>query len=93
MQKQDVQILLLYMKKKIEQSHFKRHKKILSIFFDILRKNKVILNLTNTKGFSFDIRGKVGVSGNAKKRHVLFSVGKVSTTSQNLKAQFQQISV
>ena len=93
MQKQDLQILLVYIKKKFESTHFKRHKKILSIFFDILKKNKIILNLTNTKGFSFDIRGKVGVSGNAKKRHIFFSIGKISTTSQNLKSQWQQISV
>ena len=87
LQKQDLQIILLYIKKKLEQTHFKRHKKILSIFFDVLRKNKVIFDLTNTKGFSFDIRGKVGVSGNAKKRHIFFAIGKISTTSQNLKSQ------
>ena len=89
----DLQILLLYIKKKIEASHFKKHKKILSIIFDIIKKNKVVLVVTGIKGFSFDIRGKVGVAGNAKKRHVFFSLGKISTTSQNLKSQWQQISV
>jgi hypothetical protein len=89
----DLQILLLYIKKKIESSHFKKHKKILSIIFDIIKKNKIILVLTEVKGFSFDIRGKVGVAGNAKKRHVYFALGKISTTSQNLKSQWQQISV
>jgi hypothetical protein len=45
------------------------------------------------KGFFFDIRGKVGVSGNAKKRHHSFSLGKITTTSQNLGAYFQQMNV
>ena len=89
----DLQIFLIYLKKKIEASHFKKHKKILSIVFDIIKKNKIILLLTGVKGFSFDIRGKVGVAGNAKKRHVFFSLGKISTTSQNLSSQWQQISI
>lgn len=55
--------------------------------FDIIRKNSVLFKLNNVKGFSFDIRGKVGVTGNAKKRHIFFSVGKTSTTTQKLKSQ------
>lgn len=90
---QDAQIFLKFLKNKFETSHFKKHKKILSILFDILRKNRALFTLTPVKGFSFDIRGKVGVSGNAKKRHVFFSYGKISTTSQNLKSVFQQIEV
>ena len=89
----DLQILLSFLKKKIENSHFKKHKKILSIFFDILRKNKQLFDLLRVKGFFFDIRGKVGVSGNAKKRHHSFSIGKITTTSQNIGSYFQQISV
>lgn len=92
-QTQDLNILLFFLKKTIEQAHFKKHKKILSIFFDILRKNKTIFSLNNVKGFSFDIRGKVGVSGNAKKRHLFFSLGKITTSSQNIKSQWQQISI
>jgi hypothetical protein len=81
------------LKKKIENTHFKKHKKILSIFFDILRKNEFIFTLLKIRGFFFDIRGKVGVSGNAKKRHYSFSIGKTTTTSQNFGSYFQQISV
>lgn len=93
LQTHDLQILLLFLKKKFENSHFKQHKKILSIFFDILRKNKTLFTLLNVKGFYFDIRGKVGVSGNAKKRHSCFSLGKITTTSQNLGSYTQQINV
>jgi hypothetical protein len=65
----------------------------LSIFFDILRKNAFIFYYLKIRGFFFDIRGKVGVSGNAKKRHHAFSIGKITTTSQNTGSYFQQISV
>lgn len=89
----DLLILLNFIKRKIEGAHFKKHKKILSIFFDVIRKNTQLLSLLNIKGFFFDIRGKVGVSGNAKKRHHSFSLGKITTTSQNLGSYFQQINV
>lgn len=91
--KKDCNMLLFFLKYTLEKNHFKWHKKILSLFFDILRKNNFILPLTNVKGFSFDIRGKVGVSGNAKKRHNFFSIGKITTTSQNLKSHWQQLNV
>jgi hypothetical protein len=89
----DLQIFLTFVKTCLERSHFKKHKKILSIMADIFRKNKILLHHANLKGFYFDIRGKVGVSGNAKKRHVFFSLGKITTTSQNVKSYFQQINV
>lgn len=89
----DLTILLTFLKKKIENAHFKKHKKILSIFFDVLRKNEYLFKVLKIKGFFFDIRGKVGVSGNAKKRHSSFSIGKITTTSQNLGSYFQQMNI
>ncbi len=83
---QDLQILLRFLKRKFEKSHFKKHKKIISILFHLIKQNPILFKLTPVKGFSFDIRGKVGASGNAKKRHVFFSFGKISTTSQNTKS-------
>ena len=44
----------------------------------------------NVKGFFFDIRGKVGVAGNAKKRHLSFNVGKFSKTTKCSKIEYQQ---
>jgi hypothetical protein len=82
----DLQIFLFFIKRRFEQSHFKKHKKILSILFDILRKNKFLFMQNGIKGFFFDIRGKVGVSGNAKKRHFSLSLGTTTTTSQNVRS-------
>lgn len=89
----DLQIFLMFLKRKFEHSHFKKHRKILSILFDVIRKNPTMFAEFNVKGFFFDIRGKVGVSGNAKKRHTSFSIGKITTTSQNVKSYWQQINV
>ena len=42
------------------------------------------------KGFVFDIRGKVGVTGDAKKRHTLISWGQSSFSEKNLKLSLKQ---
>jgi hypothetical protein len=89
----DLQIFLYFIKHCFEKSHFKKHKKILSILFNIIKKNKCMLDRCGLKGFFFDIRGKVGVSGNAKKRHLSFSIAKTTQSSQNFKSYFQQIHV
>jgi hypothetical protein len=89
----DLQIFLYFLKNCLEKSHFKKHKKILSILFDILRKNKTLFTQSGAKGFFFDIRGKVGVSGNAKKRHFSFSLEKITNSSQNVKSYLQQTNV
>ena len=90
---QNSQIFLVFIKNILERSHFKKHRKILSILFDIFKKNQTLFTLTPIKGFYFDIRGKVGVSGNAKKRHIFFSNGNITTTTQNVKSALQQINV
>jgi len=89
----DLQIFLIFIKRCFENSHFKKHKKILSILFGILKKNSYMMTIAGVKGFFFDIRGKVGVSGNAKKRHVSFSLNKITRTTQSLRTYWQQTSV
>jgi ribosomal protein S3 len=43
----------------------------------------------DVKGFFFDIRGKVGVTGDAKKRSFFFNVGRYSKTTKNSKFNYQ----
>ena len=45
---------------------------------------------TNIKGFFFDIRGKVGVTGDAKKRHFAINWGQTSFTHKNLRFTLKQ---
>jgi hypothetical protein len=49
-----------------------------------------VCNLVKIKGFLFDIRGKVGVTGDAKKRHVQIDWGQSSYTKKKLKFSLKQ---
>jgi hypothetical protein len=41
-------------------------------------------------GLKFDIRGKVGVTGDAKKRHTQLALGHVGFSKKNYKIEYQQ---
>ena len=57
----------------MERVYFKNQKKLLRFLKFLFRSTfKYFYKSLNTKGFFFDIRGKVGVTGNAKKRHFFF---------------------
>jgi hypothetical protein len=74
----------------MERIPFKRHKKLLSVLKFIITTYSIeLLQSNNVKGFFFDIRGKVGVSGNAKKRHFSFYSGKYSKTTKSSKFDYQ----
>ncbi len=71
----------------LEKINLKKHKTFLKCF------KKISLNVLNSsanflkvKGFFFDIRGKVGVSGNAKKRHLSIKYKRYSFTTVSLRA-------
>ena len=89
----DLLTFLMFVKQVLEKNHFKNHKKILSLIFELLNKNQTLSRKLGVLGFSFDIRGKVGVSGNAKKRHLFFSIGTVTKTTQQIKSNMQQINI
>lgn len=69
---------------------FLKHKKLISTFKQILSLNSdFFLKHNNVRGFFFDIRGKVGVTGNAMKRHLYFCVGDFSKTTKKYKFDYQ----
>lgn len=49
-----------------------------------------ISKISSIKGFFFDIRGKVGVTGDSKKRHVQILWGKSSYTTKNIRFSLKQ---
>ena len=56
---------------------------MIKFLYDTIRNNqKVYLHFSNIKGISCDVRGKLGATGNAKKRHLAFTVGKISITEK-----------
>lgn len=77
---------LNWLKKTMTRIYFKHHKKFLTflkiIFSKIFEK---ILNYFNCLGFYFIIKGKIGVTGNAKKRKFSFSGGHYSLTTKHTK--------
>jgi hypothetical protein len=50
----------------------------------------IYLEVLSIKGFFFDIRGKVGVTGNSKKRHFFFRIGKTNISKRVFKIDHQQ---
>lgn len=51
---------------------------------------RVLLKKHGCFGFFLDIRGKVGVKGNAKKRHFTVKQGQLSSTNKNLRLALKQ---
>jgi hypothetical protein len=77
--------------KTAERIPYKNFRKFLSFLRFVFTKvfTKLIAFL-GCRGFYFDVRGKVGVAGNAKKRHFSFFYKKYSLSNKNLKINFFQ---
>jgi len=74
----------------MERVQFRNHKKFLNFFKLVTHAYSDVFIYSNSlSGFFFDIRGKVGVSGNAKKRHFSFSEGEFSKTTKSAKFDYQ----
>lgn len=70
----------------------RKHKKALAFLkklFKSLNRTKRLYKL-GCKGFMFDIRGKVGVSGSKKKRHVSILYGERSASSKDLRWSYKK---
>ena len=68
-----------WVSKFMETLNFKNHKKFLSFFNNFINKySGVFMDVLRIRGFFFDIRGKVGVTGSSKKRHTCFKFGSIN---------------
>lgn len=86
----DLTFLMKWFVKTMYRVSFKNHKKLLSVFKQIvINYSDILVHNNNVSGFFFDIRGKVGVTGDAKKRSFFFNVGKYSKTTKNSKFNYQ----
>ena len=90
----DSTIFSNFFKKKFEKINIKLHKKLL------LGLKKLIKNIFKPKFFYFglkgifiNIKGKIGVSGNAKKRRYFLYFGKHSITKRTLKFSHKQTNI
>lgn len=72
----------------------RNHKKFLRVLsLVLLRYYNFFFKRTGVLGFFFDVRGKLGVSGNAKKRHLSIASGLYSSSNKSLKINFSQSGV
>lgn len=87
-------IFVNFFKKIIERSALRSHKKIFlglkKLFKDIF---KPLFGFFGVYGIFFNIKGKVGVSGSAKKRRYYFYYGKHSFTTRTIKADIKHLPV
>ena len=63
------------------------------IYKIICYSKKIFFYKNNVRGFFFNIRGKLGVSGNSKKRKYSFVIGKISRTKKNLRMLTEQSTI
>ena len=85
----DSSIFINFFKKILKNTSIKLHKKIFfSLKKFLLLVFKPYFFFLNVKGLFFNVKGKIGVSGNAKKRRYFFSLGEHSMSTKTLKIDF-----
>jgi hypothetical protein len=86
----DSQMFVNFFKKNFEKINIKLHKKLLSGFKKLIKDIfKPLFGFFGVVGIFFNIKGKIGVSGSAKKRRYFFYFGKHSISSRNTKVDLK----
>lgn len=87
----DVYILKNWFLRNFVKIHYTNQRKFLSFFkiiiTDVFETYKHIFGI---QGFYFFIKGKVGVTSNAKKKTIFFRIGPLNKSSKNQRIDFQQ---
>lgn len=89
--RKDVYLILNWFLRNFKNTHFTGHKNFLTFFKMII--NDIFETYKNTfylKGFYFIIRGKVGVTSNAKRKTIKFVIGSLNKSTKSQKIDFQQ---
>lgn len=86
----DSTIFVNFLKKILEKTNLKLHKKIFLGLKKIIKDLFVpMFNYLGLLGVFFNIKGKIGVSGSAKKRRYYFYYGKHSITNRGLRIDYK----
>ncbi len=90
----DSSIFVNFLKKILEKLDVKSHKKVFLGLKKLLKDVfKPIFSFLGVCGLFFNIKGKIGVGGNAKKRRYFFYYGAHSITNRNIKVDIKYIPV
>ena len=66
--------------------NLKNHKKFLTLLQSlVLDYSTIYTDFLKIKGFFFKIKGKIGLSGNAKKKQIKFRTGKIYLSDKSTK--------
>jgi len=86
----DASIFINFLKRILNITKIKLHKKVFYSLKKILRKLfKPLFRFLGVAGVFFNIKGKIGVSGNAKKRRYFFFLGEHKTTTRTMKMDYK----
>ena len=82
----DLNILSNWLTKTLAQINIKNHKKFLNLFMSVIKNNADdYQNLLRIEGFFFKIKGKIALTGNAKKKQMKFRFGRLLTSNKKNK--------
>jgi hypothetical protein len=87
----DIYFLLNWFIKNFSKTHFTHHNNFLVLFHTIM--NDIFesyRDIFQIKGFYYTLKGKVGVTSNAKKKAVRFKMGSSNKSKKSQKMDFQQ---
>jgi hypothetical protein len=89
--RKDLTPIIRWIRRSMQRIKIKKHKKFLKVLkFFIKKYRKIFIYRNKLKGLKFDIRGKVSVTGNSKKRHFMFNIGKTGFSKKAYKIEYQQ---
>jgi len=90
----DASIFVSFLKRVLEKLNVKLHKKIFLGLKKIIKDFfKPLFSFLGVLGILFNIKGKIGVSGNAKKRRYYFYFGKHSLTKKTTRVDLKYLPV
>ena len=82
----DPVLLMGWLTKIMEKVQFFKHKNYIMFFKSIFNDlNQGILRRMGIRGLYFDIRGKLAVKGDSKKRHILLRYGECTFSQKSIK--------
>jgi len=83
-----------WLKIMLDEMNIKNHKKFFVILSDFISDNFIyFFNNFKILGFYFFVRGKIGLSGNAKKKRFSFKKGLINISSKKSKIDFQKFNI
>lgn len=69
----------------------KHHKVLIHAIKQILESNgKFFISVLKMNGFFFKIKGKISVTGNAKKRNSIIRFGSIDLSTKHLKVEYEE---